>query len=56
MDHGVAIVTNCQSPLNLLGAKLLNLDNFAGAVAADDGVRVVVMQSAIPTFSSRTAT
>jgi enoyl-CoA hydratase/carnithine racemase len=51
VDHGVAIVTIASPPLNLLDAKLLtDLDDFAAAVASDDDVRVIVLQSADPDF------
>lgn len=50
-DFGVATVTIDHPPLNLLDAGLLtDLDHFAGAVAGDEEVRVVIVQSADPDF------
>src|SRR4051812_14520079 len=47
IDRGIARVTIDHPPLNLLDATLLdNLDAAGRALAADDGVRVVVVDSA----------
>lgn len=51
VDRGVAFVTIDHPPINLLDLTLIqDLDRVAQAVAADDAVRVLVLQSADPEF------
>jgi enoyl-CoA hydratase/carnithine racemase len=51
IDRGIARVTIDHPPLNLLDATLLDgLDAAGRALATDDGVRVVVVDSADPDF------
>ena len=50
-EEGVAWLTIINAPLNILDAKLMTeLNDFAGRVAQDSGVKVVVFQSGDPDF------
>ena len=51
IERGVATVTIDHPPLNVLDAALMtDLDRFAVAVQADEGVQVIIVQSADPEF------
>lgn len=51
VDAGMAFVTIDYPPINLYDAKLMmEIDRFAGLVATDGNIRVIVFQSADPDF------
>ena len=51
VDRGVAFVTIDHPPINLLDLELIgDLDRLGAEAAADDGIRIVVLESADPEF------